>query len=206
MSVRILLAEDDALVRHAFAVLLGQQEDLEVVGVVANCADAVSEVDRLRPDVLLVDRVLPPTGVLTDGIEVARHVVRTYPTVNAIVLTAQGDAVQLRRALDAGVSGFLQKSVTVEQLTDAIRSVMRGEPALDHKLSVQALVTERCPLTAREADVLAATLRLSSVAEISADLSLSAGTVRNYLSRAIAKTGTRTRHQAARLARSYGWI
>ncbi|MBE1493138.1 two-component system response regulator DesR [Amycolatopsis lexingtonensis] len=206
MSVRILLAEDDALVRDAFTMLLGLQPELHIVGSVATCAEAVTETARLRPDVLLVDRVLSPTPAFADGIEVIRHVTRTHPDVKAIVLTAQGDAAQLRRALDAGAAGFLQKSVTVEQLRDAIVSVMRGEPALDHDLSVLALVHERSPLTPREAHVLTATLRFASVAEMASSMALSPGTVRNYLSRAIAKTGTSNRHLAAKLARDRGWI
>lgn len=200
--IRILLAEDQHLVRGALSALLGLEPDLTVV---AECADgqaAVSAAVRCRPDVALVDIEMP----VLSGIEATEQIGRQAPGVQVLILTTFGRPGYLRRAMDAGARGFLVKDAPPAQLADAVRRVVQGEVVLDPTLAVASLGSGPNPLTDREADVLRAAQDGASVADIAARVVLSAGTVRNYLSGAIGKAGARNRAEAARIARDNGWL
>ncbi|MEU1120250.1 MULTISPECIES: response regulator transcription factor [unclassified Streptomyces] len=203
-EITVLVTEDDTLDRKAFTRLLQQEPGLRLVGgagVAGGGADVVREAVRCAPDVVLVD--LERTEKALETVATLR---RRCPCARCIVLTTAGDVAQLRRAVAAGTCAFVTKTVSVTGLWDVIRRVMAGERVLDPELSVRALLTERCPLTPRECEVLGVARQSATVAEIAAAVSLSPGTVRNYLSRAIAKTGARNRHEAAAAAARLGWI
>ncbi|MFD4632115.1 response regulator [Streptomyces sp. NPDC058284] len=200
-EVTVLVTEDDTLDRKAFTRLLQQEPGLRLVGGAGARTDVVREAARLTPDVVLVD--LERTE---NALETVAALRRRCPCARCIVLTTAGDVAQLRRAVAAGTRGFVTKAVSVTGLREVIRRVMAGECVLDPELSVRALLTERCPLTPRECEVLGVSRRLATVAEVAAAVSLSPGTVRNYLSRAITKTGARNRHEAAAAAARLGWI
>lgn len=200
-DITVLVAESDSLDRRAFIHLLQDESGLRLVGAVATRQDAVRETVRLGPDVVLVD--LERTE---DALGTVAELRRQCPRAHCVVLTAAGDVAQLRRAVAAGTSGFVTKSVSVAELREVMRRVVAGERVLDPELSVRALLAEPCPLTLRECDILQVSRGCTTVAEIAATVSLSPGTVRNYLSRAIAKTGARNRHEAAEAAVRRGWI
>ena len=200
--IRLILAEDQGMVRGALAALLELEDDLEVVGQVARGDEIVDIVRELRPDVALLDIELP--GL--DGIAAAAEVRRQVPATRVLMLTTFGRPGYLRRAMEAGASGFLVKDGPIEGLADAIRRVVAGETVVDPQLAGQALRAVVSPLTPRERDVLAAAEDGATVADIASRLHLSASTVRNYLSDAIGKTGTRNKTEAALLARRNGWL
>ncbi|TDC47901.1 response regulator transcription factor [Jiangella ureilytica] len=200
--IRLLLADDQALVRGAMAALLSLEPDLEVVAEVARGDEVVSAALVARPDVALVDVEMP--GL--DGIAATAVLREQLPSCRVLVVTTFGRPGYLRRAIEAGACGFVVKDSPAEQLADAIRRVHSGLRVVDPALAVESLAAGPSPLTPREADVLRATRDGSSVADVAARLYLSEGTVRNYLSSAIGKTGTRNRVEAVRVAEQNGWL
>jgi two-component system response regulator DesR len=200
--IRILLAEDQAMMRGALAVLLDLEEDMEVVGQVADGAEVVPQALALRPDVALLDIEMPNLG----GLDAAAELARRLPSCRVLIVTTFGRPGYLQRAMAAGARGFLVKDGPAEGLAAAIRGVMAGATVVDPELAGTALRAASCPLTARERDVLAAAEDGSTVGDIAALLVLSESTVRNYLSSAIGKTGTRNKTEAARMARRSGWL
>ncbi|MBX6381381.1 MAG: response regulator transcription factor [Microbispora sp.] len=200
--IKVLLAEDQGMMRGALALLLGLEEDIEVVAQVGHGDEVVDTALRTRPDVALLDIEMPGRG----GLETAADLRERLPECAVLILTTFGRPGYLRRAMEAGARGFLVKDGPVEELADAIRRVLRGERVIDPALAAAALSTGPSPLTDRERDVLAAASDGSTISDIAARLHLSESTVRNYLSSAIGKTGTRNRIEAARLARHNGWL
>jgi two-component system, NarL family, response regulator DesR len=200
--IRVLLAEDQGMMRGALALLLGLEEDIEVVAQVSSGDEVVGSAQKTRPDVALLDIEMP--GV--DGISAARNLREELPECKVLILTTFGRPGYLRRAMEAGASGFLIKDGPVEELAAAIRRVLSGEQVVDQGLAAEALKSGPSPLTPRECDVLAAAADGSTVADISSTLYLSESTVRNYLSSAIHKTGSRNRIEAAQTARHNGWL
>ncbi|HET7472362.1 MAG TPA: response regulator transcription factor [Candidatus Limnocylindrales bacterium] len=200
--IRVLLAEDQALVRGAIAALLRLEPDLEVVAEVARGDEVLGRALATRPDVALLDVEMP--GL--DGLSVAAQVRTALPSCRVIVVTTFGRPGYLRRAMEGGAMGFLLKDAPAAQLADAIRSVAAGRRVVDPSLALDALTEGTNPLSPREREVLAASLDLATIAEIADHLSLSEGTVRNHLSAAIQKTGSRNRAEAARVAESKGWL
>jgi len=202
VTIRVLLAEDQTMVRGALRALLDLEEDIEVVAEVGRGDQVVAAAREHRPDVALLDIEMP--GL--DGLEAARELAAALPEVRAVVLTTFGRPGFLRRAMEVGASGFLVKDSPVAELARAIRAVMAGERVIDRDLAAAALALGATPLSAREADVLRAAADGATVADIAGRLFLSEGTVRNYLSSAIGKTGARTRVEAARVAQDKGWL
>jgi two-component system response regulator DesR len=200
--IRILLAEDQAMLRGALALLLGLEADLEVVAQVGRADEIVPAALRVRPDVALLDVELPGGN----GIDATRDLRAALPECDVVVLTTFGRPGYLRRAMDAGARGFLVKDGPVEGLADAVRRVRAGGTVVDPELATSALAAGPSPLTDRERDVLAAAEDGSTVTDIAGRLHLSESTVRNYLSSAIGKTGTRNRIEAHRTAREHGWL
>jgi two-component system response regulator DesR len=200
--IRILLAEDQGMVRGALAALLALEPDLEVVAEVAAGDKVVAAALQARPDVALLDIEMP--GM--DGIEAAARLCEELPGCRVLILTTFGRPAYLRRAMEAGASGFLVKDAPAERLADAIRRAMSGERIIDPELAAAALQKGESPFTPREREVLEASEDGSPIAEIARRLYLSEGTVRNYLSAAIGKTGARNRIEALRLARERGWM
>jgi two-component system response regulator DesR len=202
MTIRVLLAEDQTLVRGALRALLDLEEDIEVVAEVGR-GDLVLPAAREHwPDLALLDIEMPGQ----DGIEAARELAAALPQVRAVVLTTFGRPGFLRRAMEVGAAGFLVKDSPVAELARAIRAVMAGERVIDRDLAAAALALGATPLSGRETDVLRAAADGATVADIAGRLFLSEGTVRNYLSSAIGKTGARTRVEAARVAQEKGWL
>lgn len=199
--IRILLAEDQAMLRGALSALLSLESDLEVVGSAAAGEAAWREVQRLKPDVLVTDIEMPG---LT-GLELAQRIARHELPVKVVIVTTFARAGFLRRALDAGVRGYLLKDAPAEQLADAIRNVQRGGRAIDPQLAIDAW-GEADPLSDRERQALRLAGEGLSASEIAQQLNLSHGTVRNYLSEAIGKLGVGNRIEAYRLARQKGWL
>ena len=200
--IRVLLAEDQALVRGAIAALLRLETDLDVVAEVARGDEVVARALAARPDVALLDIEMP--GL--DGLSVAAQLRTALPTCRVIVVTTFGRPGYLRRAMEAGAAGFLLKDAPASQLADAIRGVAAGRRVVDPSLALDALSEGTNPLSPREREVLTASLDLATIAEIADRLSLSEGTVRNHLSAAIQKTGSRNRAEAARVAEDKGWL
>ena len=200
--IRVLLAEDQAMMRGALAVLLGLEEDLEVVAEVEDGAEIVPRALETQPDVALLDIELPNVG----GLDAARALADQLPACRVLVVTTFSRPGYLQRAMEAGAKGFLVKDGPADGLADAIRRVMAGETVIDPELAGAALRAGPCPLTGRERDVLAAAEDGATVGDIAGRLFLSESTVRNYLSSAIGKTGTRNKTEAALLARQRGWL
>jgi two-component system response regulator DesR len=200
--IRVLIAEDQSMVRGALRALLELEEDLAVVAEVGRGDEVVDAAREHRPDVALLDIEMPGC----DGIEAARALAGAVPDCRAVVLTTFGRPGFLRRAMEVGAAGFLVKDAPVAELARAIRSVVAGERVIDRDLAAAALALGATPLSAREADVLREAADGATVADISRRLFLSEGTVRNYLSSAIGKTGARTRVEAARVAADKGWL
>jgi two-component system, NarL family, response regulator DesR len=200
--IRVLIAEDQTLVRGALRALLELEDDLEVVAEVGRGDAVVGAALEHRPDVALLDIEMPGG----DGIEAARGLAAAVPDGHAVILTTFGRPGFLRRAMEVGAAGFLVKDAPVAELARGIRAVMAGERVIDRELAAAALAIGATPLSAREADVLRAAVDGSTVADIAGRLFLSEGTVRNYLSSAIGKTGARTRVEAARVAAEKGWL
>lgn len=200
--IRLLLADDQALIRGALGALLQLEPDLEVVGEASDGAMAVTEAVRLQPDVCLMDIQMP--GM--DGIEATRAVREASPATRVLIVTTFARPGYLRAALDAGASGFIVKDAPSERLADAVRRVRAGLPVIDPALAEASLFEGANPLTEREQQVLRLAADGRTAPDIAADVFLSAGTVRNVLSAAISKTGAENRAQAVSIARDKGWI
>jgi two-component system, NarL family, response regulator DesR len=200
--IRVLVAEDQTLVRGALRALLELEDDIEVVAEVGRGDEVVAAAKEHRPDVALLDIEMPGG----DGLEAARELATAVPGCRAVVLTTFGRPGFLRRAMEVGAAGFLVKDAPVSELARGIRAVMAGERVIDRDLAAAALAIGATPLSVREADVLRAAADGATVADIARALFLSEGTVRNYLSSAIGKTGARTRVEAARVAEEKGWL
>jgi two-component system, NarL family, response regulator DesR len=200
--VRLLLADDQELIRSALAALLALEEDFEVVALVGRGDEVVAAARAHHPDVALLDIEMP--GI--DGLAAAGVLAQEVPRCRSLILTTFGRPGYLRRAIESGAFGFVVKDAPPEQLADAIRRVAAGERVVDPVLAAATIASGTSPLTARERDVLVAARPGATVAEIAGMLMLSEGTVRNYLSAAIAKTGTRNRVEAVRAADEHGWL
>ncbi|MEU2075673.1 response regulator transcription factor [Streptomyces sp. NPDC013489] len=200
--IRLLLAEDQGMMRGALALLLGMEHDMEVVAQVGRGDEIVDAALFARPDVALLDIELPGRS----GLDAAADLRTEAPDCRVLILTTFGRPGYLRRAMEAGAAGFLVKDGPVEELAESIRQVLRGETVIDPALAAAALGAGPNPLTGRERDALAAAVDGATVADIAAVLHLSESTVRNYLSSAIGKTGTRNRMEAVRAARRQGWL
>ncbi len=201
MSIRVVIAEDQAMVLGALAALLDTEQDIEVVGQARNGQEALQRVLSDKPDVLLTDIEMPGSS----GLELAAEIKRQRIPVRVIILTTFARAGYLRRALDAGVAGYLLKDAPSGTLANAVRRAHAGLRVIDPELATEAW-TETDPLTDRERQVLRAAGEGASGAEIAVSLGLSEGTVRNYLSEAISKLGASNRTEAARIARQKGWL
>lgn len=199
--IRVLIAEDQAMIAGALAALLGIERDIDVVATAANGEDALALARRHRPDVVLSDIEMPRMT----GIELAAALKADALTARVVILTTFARPGYLRRALEAGAVGYVLKDQPSARLADAIRRVHAGGRAIDPELAVEAW-GEGDPLTDRERQVLRLAADGRSGAEIADELRLSEGTVRNYLSEAISKVGGRNRVDAARLARAKGWL
>jgi two-component system response regulator DesR len=200
--IRVLLAEDQGMVRGALATLLGLEDDIEVAGEAARGDEAIERALELRPDVVLLDIEMPGA----DGLEVTAVLRDRAPGVRVLIVTTFGRPGYLRRAMEGGAAGFLLKDAPAPELAAAIRRVAAGERVVDPGLAAAALSEGDSPLTPREREVLGASLRHGTVAEIADALHLSPGTVRNHLSSAIQKLGVRTRAEALRTAEDKGWL
>jgi two-component system response regulator DesR len=200
--IRVMLAEDQAMVRGALAALLALEGDIEIVAEVGRGDEVVSTALATRPDVALLDIEMP--GL--DGISAAAALHKQLPVCRVLILTTFGRPGYLRKAMESGVVGFLLKDAPATQLAAAIRRVVAGERVVDPTLAMAALSEGNNPLTERERMVLAAAGGGASIAEIASTLFLSEGTVRNYLSVAIQKLGARNRVEAAHIAEQKGWL
>ncbi len=206
-QIRVLIVDDQAMIRGALATLLDLEDDMAVVAQAENGASALETLSTLAgqdasPDVLLSDIEMPQM----DGITLAEAVRARFPQVKVLMLTTFGRPGYVQRALTAGTAGFIVKDAPVEELAQAIRRVHAGLRVVDEGLAVQALTAGVSPLTDREREVLAAAAEGGTVANIAASVGLSQGTVRNHISAVMAKTGARTRAEAAAIARDSGWL
>lgn len=201
-ALRLLLADDQALVRGALAALLQLESDLDVVAEVSRGDEVVAAVREHRPDVALLDVEMP--GL--DGIAATAAVRAACPGTRVLVVTTFGRPGYLRRAMEAGASGFVVKDTPARELADAVRRVAAGLRVVDPVLAAESLAAGTSPLTERETEVLRAARDGGTAADLAAVLHLSEGTVRNHLSSAIGKTGARTRAEAVRLAEANGWL
>ncbi|MFB9185146.1 response regulator [Dactylosporangium sucinum] len=202
MTIRLLIADDQALVRGALAALLDLEADLTVVAEVGRGDEVVAVAKEARPDVALLDVEMP--GM--DGIAAAAALRKAMPGCKVLMVTTFGRPGYLRRAMAAGASGFVVKDTPARQLADAVRRIASGLRVVDPALAAETLASGESPLTPREADALRAARTGGTVADIAGQLGLSEGTVRNHLSSAIGKTGARTRAEAVRLADENGWL
>lgn len=199
--IRVLLADDEVMIRSALAALLRLEDDIEVVAECADGPEAVTAAERLRPDVCLLDLEMP--GL--DGIEVVERLRRTVAT-RCVVVTRHARPGVLRRALASGVAGFLPKSRDADEVAEVIRRVADGARYVDPEVAVDALSDARCPLTDRELDVLRAGRRGETTGQIARALSLAPGTVRNHISTVLGKLHVSTRQQAVITAEERGWL
>src|SRR5579859_2809395 len=200
--IRVMIAEDQAMVRGALAALLTLEGDIEIVAQVARGDEVLAAAQSSHPDVALLDIEMP--GM--DGLDAAAALRDQEPQCRVLILTTFGRPGYLRRAMESGVVGFLIKDAPSAELAAAIRRIVAGERVVDPKLALAALSEGNNPLTERERDVLALAASGPSIAEIATKLSLSEGTVRNYLSVAIQKLHAANRVEAARIAESKGWL
>ncbi|MCA1728128.1 MAG: response regulator transcription factor [Actinobacteria bacterium] len=200
--VRVLLAEDQAMVRGALSALLTLEEDIEIVADASRGDEVVSAALDTLPDVALLDIEMPGGDGLGAAAELREHL----PSCRVIILTTFGRAGYLRRAMESGAVGFLLKDAPASELATAIRRAMNGERIVDPGLAAAALSEGNNPLTDREREVLAASANGATIEDVARKLYLSEGTVRNYLSTAIKKLETRNRVEAARLAERKGWL
>ena len=222
MTIRVLVADDQAMIRGALAGLLDLERDIEVVAQAADGAQALDELARLAgapgafgasdpsgpargsspADVAIIDIEMPRM----DGITATQAIRSRFPGVRVLIVTTFGRPGYLQRALDAGATGFMVKDAPVEALAHGVRTVAAGGRAIDQSLALEALSTGSSPLTEREADVLREVEGGGTIADIAHSLGLSQGTVRNHVSSAMLKMDARTRAEAASLARAAGWL
>ena len=211
-AIRIVIADDETLIREALEAILSLQADIDVVAVAAPGTEAIVQIERHRPDVAVLDLLMPGA----DGIEVAAAISdssrsshssqRTLQETKCLILTSHARPGYLKRALAAGVRGFVPKTTPAARLTEIIRRLHAGQRYVDPELSAEAIAAGDSPLTPREADVLELAADGAPVEEIARRAHLSPGTVRNYLSAAALKLSAPNRHAAAEIARSKGWI
>lgn len=201
-KIRILLAEDQAMVRGALTALLQLEDDLEVVAEVSQGDQVLPAAAETKPDIALLDIEMPGS----DGLSAAEALHKRLPSCRIVILTTFGRSGYLRRAMESGAVGFLLKDAPADQLAVAIRRVMAGERVVDPELALSALSDGDNPLTGRERDVLRASLDGAGIADIAAQLYLSEGTVRNHISTAIQKLNVHNRMEAAHLAQERGWL
>jgi two-component system response regulator DesR len=201
-KIRILLAEDQAMVRGALTALLRLEDDIEVVAEVSQGDQVLEAAMKSQPDVALLDVEMPGS----DGLSAAQTLHKSLPSCRIVMLTTFGRSGYLRRAMESGAVGFLLKDAPADQLAVAIRRVMAGERVVDPDLALSALSDGDNPLTPRECDVLRASLAGASIADIATQLYLSEGTVRNHISAAIQKLNAQNRMEAAHLAKEMGWL
>lgn len=202
MMIRVLLAEDQAMVRGALAALLSREPDIEVVAEVARGDEVVEAAQTSQPDVALLDIEMPGSS----GLEAAQALRDALPSCRVVILTTFGRSGYLRRAMESGAIGFLLKDAPAAALAVALRRVMAGERVVDPDLALATLSAGPNPLTNREREVLSASLFGASLLGIAARLLLSEGTVRNHVSTAMQKLGAQNRMEAARLAEQHGWL
>ena len=215
MTIRVLVADDQAMIRGALAGLLDLERDIEVVAQAADGAQALEELGRLASadssgpthasapaDVAIIDVEMPHM----DGITATQAIRSRFPGVRVLIVSTFGRPGYLQRALDAGATGFMVKDAPVEALADGVRTVASGGRAIDQSLALEALSTGSSPLTDREADVLREVEGGGTIADIAHSLHLSQGTVRNHVSSSMLKMNARTRAEAASLARAAGWL
>ncbi|WP_282852321.1 response regulator transcription factor [Gulosibacter sediminis] len=202
MSIRILIADDQDLIRGALAALLGLEEDLEIVAQTGRGDEVAALVAEHNVDVALLDIEMPGRN----GIDVAAELTNSGSACRALIVTTFGRPGYLRRAMAAGARGFVVKDTPAEQLAKTIREVAAGRRVVDPVLAAESMGVGESPFSPREAEVLAAAADGASVREVAARVHLSAGTVRNHLSAAIGKTGAGNRAEAARIARDRGWL
>jgi two-component system response regulator DesR len=200
--IRVLLAEDQEMIREALAALLSFEDDIEVVAQVGRGDEVTAAALASKPDVALLDIEMP--GM--DGLTAAAALSQASPGTKIVILTTFGRPGYLRRAMEAGASGFVVKDSPADRLARTIRQVLSGQRVIDPELAAAALSEGASPLTPRERDVLAASQDGATIAEIASVLYLSEGTVRNYLSACIQKTGARNRTEALRVAEERGWL
>ncbi|WP_347565499.1 response regulator transcription factor [Nocardioides sp. IC4_145] len=200
--IRVLLADDENLIREALAQMLALEDDLEVVAQAADGPEAVAAAVHAGVDVAVLDLQMPDL----DGIAVAERLARDLPACGTVIVTSHGRPGHLKRALAAGVRGFLPKTTSAATLARVVRTVHGGGRYVDPDLATEAIAAGDSPLTPREADVLELAADGAPVDEIAARASLSPGTVRNYLSSAVTKLGAANRHDACAVARRMGWI
>lgn len=200
--LRVVLIDDENLIRSALAMMLDLEDDLEVVAQASTAADGVAALQEHQPDVALVDLQLPDGG----GIEVCSRLPEISPDTRAMILTSHARPGYLKRALEIGVLGFLAKTTASEELVAAVRSVAAGRRAIDPEVAAETISAGDSPLTPREADVLEFAADGASIEQIARRAHLAPGTVRNYLSAAQAKVQAANRHEAVAIARRHGWI
>jgi len=204
--IRVLLADDQAMIRQAFSALLQLQPDIVVVAQAADGAAAVALAAEHQPDVVLMDVQMPSADGTDDGIAATGRILAANPQVRVIILTTFGRPGYLRRAMESGAVGFMVKDAPADQLIEGIRRVHRGLRVVDPALAAASLSIGSSPLTEREAQVLVAASQGGSTAAIAAAVFLSEGTVRNHLSAAMGKLGAASRAEAVRLATENGWL
>lgn len=202
MTIRLLVADDQELIRTALVRLLDLEEDFSVVASVGRGDEVLDAAKTSRPDVALLDVEMP--GI--DGLAVAALLTEHMPTCRSLILTTFGRPGYLRQAMESGAAGFVVKDTPVDELSAVIRRVAAGERVIDPGLAAVTIAQGASPLTPRERDVLVAARSSATVAEIATRLFLSEGTVRNYLSAAITKAGAKNRIDAIRTAEDRGWI
>lgn len=207
--IRVIVADDQAMVRGALAALLNLAPDITVVAQAANGRELVESVAAAANaageqgvDVVLTDIEMP----VMDGVSAAAHIRASHPEVRVLVVTTFGRPGYVQRALDSGVSGFIVKDAPPAELFDAVRRVAQGLRVIDPQLAVETLTRGASPLTEREGEVLRAVAAGGTLADVAEQLFLSQGTVRNYVSAVIAKTGARTRGEAVKIAQENGWL
>jgi two-component system response regulator DesR len=200
--IRVLIAEDQVMVREALAALLGLEPDIEVVAQVARGDEVVAAAQAASPDVALLD-IEMPGGT---GLEAARELRAALPGCQVLILTTFGRPGYLRRAMEHGAAGFLLKDAPAAELATAVRRAIAGQRTVDPGLAAAALTEGESPLTMREHEVLAASREHATVAELASALYLSPGTVRNHISSVLQKLGARHRAEAVRLAEEKGWL
>jgi two-component system, NarL family, response regulator DesR len=202
MTIKIMIAEDQAMVRQALVALLGLEPDIEVIAQAATGDEALAMATRHQPDVAVLDIEMPGSS----GIDVARQLRQDGFGGQVVIVTTFGRPGYLRAAMAAGASGFLLKDAPAVQLAQAIRRVHAGERVVDPALAAAALAEGESPLTGRETDVLTAAASHDAISEIASRLHLSPGTVRNHLSAAMQKLGARNRAEAVQMAQIKGWL
>jgi two-component system, NarL family, response regulator DesR len=200
--IRVLIAEDQSMVRGALATLIGLEPDIEVVAQVARGDEVLGAALRARPDVALLDIEMPGAT----GLDAAEQLAVELPSCRVLILTTFGRPGYLRRAMEGGASGFVLKDAPASELSSAIRRALRGERVVDPGLAAAALSQGESPLTPREHEVLAASREHATVAELASALYLSPGTVRNHLSSVMQKLDARNRGEAVRVAEERGWL